>query len=450
MEKNPQILPDPPRPKLVLAALFVLVNRFLLRIGIRKPIDGWRCGATIALAQEPAKFVLSSFGLNATSDAPNVNGLSPDQIHCHITRRLDAFLERDKQFFLCIEPGECKARILATDGPSYTFRFEPWVDGPRRFIRPDDWTGKSPSAVPDGTLPLFEFVIRVSADLGADVWVRINHAAMDGTPVQEMLGRLEKVWGIKSPTVFPDPESFEACTAPRPSPGRDGIVEVQTFLDFSPLLAWRKRQNEKLCEPMMLSAAIMWWLNKVPEFSRSRIGTTIDMPEIKMGSKRLDRGVGMIVFRPADYFDLPDGLARYVEDFNREVAQTRQRKTRHCRTVDAAAYIPPVLLKAILCHGLSRKHRAFGKMGITIIRDAKVFGAPLGDCGHPGGFIAIGDVSLPSENGTRVGCVHVKGPECVITKYAALIREAINLAGAETTSVADQTTTSDSAPVVAQ
>jgi hypothetical protein len=158
----------------------------------------------------------------------------------------------------------------------------------------------------------------------------------------------------------------------------------------------------------------------------------------------------MMVFRPNEYFDRPDGLARYVSDFNRAVALTRRRKTRHCRTVDAAAYIPPRLVRAILFHGLSRKHRAFGKMGLTIIRDAKVFVAPLGDCGHPGGFIAIGDVALPCEGGGKVGCVHVKGPECMIANYAILIRQAINLAGAEPAPARTLPVTPESAPAVAR
>jgi hypothetical protein len=46
---------------------------------------------------------------------------------------------------------------------------------------------------------------------------------------------------------------------------------------------------------------------------------------------------------------------------------------------------------------------AFGSVGLTVLKDSKVFGAPLGDTGHANDFIAIGGISHEAADGKRVG-----------------------------------------------
>jgi hypothetical protein len=53
--------------------------------------------------------------------------------------------------------------------------------------------------------------------------------------------------------------------------------------------------------------------------------------------------------------------------------------------------------------------RAFGSLGLTILRDATVFGALIAEVGHDHGFIAIGSTLLPTEGGGQVACINVKG-----------------------------------------
>jgi hypothetical protein len=64
-------------------------------------------------------------------------------------------------------------------------------------------------------------------------------------------------------------------------------------------------------------------------------------------------------------------------------------------------------------------------MALTMLKDAKVFGAPISEFGHAHGFIAVGSVALPARDGSRVGCVTVKGPEARIALYPELIRKAV-------------------------
>ena len=68
---------------------------------------------------------------------------------------------------------------------------------------------------------------------------------------------------------------------------------------------------------------------------------------------------------------------QYVRDFNRQLALTRQRSSAGCRSLDALALVPPRLATTVLHHGL-RSDRAFGSMGLTVLRDAKVFGGADG------------------------------------------------------------------------
>jgi hypothetical protein len=59
------------------------------------------------------------------------------------------------------------------------------------------------------------------------------------------------------------------------------------------------------------------------------------------------------------------------------------------------------------------------------VRDAKIFGAPIGDVGHEDGFIAVGSVARPTRAGGRVGSFGVKGPAERIARYPRFLREAI-------------------------
>jgi hypothetical protein len=393
----------------------ILWNRLLLRLGVRRPVNGWRRGAGLVLKGEAAKFVLSAFHLDLLSDEPSSSIRTLKQVQQHLSERLATFLQAESEFHILIRHDVDEHRVIPHSGPSYTLRFEPWVNGPARFIRPDLWTGEFGMSPIADTSPVFEFVCRIDSDHFADLWLRINHVGTDGVPVQQMLSRLEKAWGVGKPLIVPSCKEFEPHTSPRFSPGRTGTVEVQTFIDFSRLLAWRKHQNEKLVETMTFSAALMWWLARHETFSGIYFGTTVEIPQ----------GVGVVVVRPADYFDRPDGLARYVKEFNRQLELTRQRKSAGCKTLNAAAHLPAKLEKTLLHHALDQGTRAFGSVGLTILKDAKIFGAPLGDTGHVNGFIALGSVALESADGKRVGCVVVKGPREQISSYAKVMQEAI-------------------------
>jgi hypothetical protein len=339
-----------------------------------------------------------------------------------VARRLRAFLDGEP---VCRARIRCDAdahRVEPTDSPCCTLAFEPPITGPARFALPHRWSGDAVGASLDGdSLPLLNILCRVDASGSVDVWVRINHVGADGVPMHEMLSRLEAAWGTADPVVYPTPEEFEPLSGVVDCPGRADLGQVQTFVDFRPLLAWRSRQNSLLPQPMTVAAALLWCLNRSAPFDGLYMGSTVEVG----ATGALGRGVGVVVARPADYAPDADGLRRYVLDFNRQVEATRRRASGGCKTLDALAFVPPRIATAVLADALRRGRSAFGSLGLTILKDARVFGAPIGTEPHADGFIAIGSMSLPSTDGRLVGCVCAKGPRSAIAVHPGAIRDAL-------------------------
>jgi hypothetical protein len=415
--------PSPPPstlPRLLLGAGLVFCNRVLLALGLRRRVDGWRRGAGLVLRGEAARFYLSAFHLKVLAENPPPE-LSRAEIEQRVLARLDAFMQTEKEFHLLVRHCRDYDEVVPHSVPTYAVGFEPAPVGPGQFIRPDSWAGPHGTPAVADASPVFEFICRVHPDQLVDVWLRINHVGADGVPAQELLSRLERAWGVGRPLVLPAKEDWAAFSGPRPSPGRGDAAEVQTFIDFSPLLAWRKRENQKLPAPMTVSAAILWQLARHPQFAPLFLGTTVEVPAVG----GLGRGVAIVVVRPADYFSRPDGLAQFVAAFNLELARTKQRASAALKTLNAAAFLPPRLEESLLRHTLDEGGRGFGSLGLTILKDARIFGAPFADAGHANGFIALGSVTLPAVDGRQVGCLVIKGPRGRIGEYGRIPHEAL-------------------------
>lgn len=402
----------------------VMLNRALNRISPRRRKDGWRRGAGLVLRDQPATFVLSAFGLDVWSDQPTHRTEDVSSTQAHLRERLGRFLTAASDCHVRVRRTELEDFAEQCDQANYTLAFEPCIDSCERFVRPEQWGERERG---DSSRDLLNIVARIAPNGSADLWFRINHVGTDGVPMQEMISRLEAEWVALTPVVYPTPEKFAPCVRPRscPSATRSDLCEMQAFIDFSPLLAWRKKVNATLPEPIPVSAALMWCLSRQSQLSHVRIGTTVDVPAMD----HLQRCVGVVVMRPSDYANRPDGLIQYVREFNRQIELTRTRRSSGATTLDACAHLLPTLANTLLRCALEVDTRAFGTMGVTILKDAKVFGAPLADTGHVDGFIAIGSINLPTNDGRKVGCICVKGPRDRIADYPRLIQEAIGRAG---------------------
>jgi hypothetical protein len=72
----------------------------------------------------------------------------------------------------------------------------------------------------------------------------------------------------------------------------------------------------------------------------------------------------------------------------------------------------------------------FGSLCVTIIRDAKVFVAPMTDLGLGKGFVAIGHAALPTADGRRVTAISIKGDAGTIAEYPAIVRRMVERSAA--------------------
>lgn len=381
-------------------------------------------------------FVLSAFALNPWPKGERPPSTTEAESHALIATRLHQFFADEPACHVRIINRTHESTPERTASPCYTLAFAPWNDGPERFIKPTDWrpgplSALDPSRESPNASPLFNVVCRTGPLGECDLWLRINHVGADGVPMQEMLSRLESSWGASYPVLFPTPHAFEPYAHAKPAPGREGLVELQFFADFAPLLAWRKRANTHLPEPMTVSAALLWQLGQLPEFRRFRLATTVDIAP----ADGMPRGVGVVVCHPAEHERRPQSerLNRFVRGFNRELDANRRRASMGSRMLDAAALLPAWLATPLLRFALTKASLAFGSVGLTMLKDAKVFATPIAEVGHNHGFMAVGSVSLPCTDGRPggVACVTVKGSSDNVEAYPHLIEQAIAACNAQ-------------------
>jgi len=300
--------------------------------------------------------------------------------------------------------------------------FETMPESTGRFLPPDFRLRRPPGR---GVLNV---VARLSDDFrSVDVWLQIHHVATDGAPIQEMLARLEKAWGLVQPPHFPkdDPAKEARLISVQPSAKDRPISEVVDFINFAPLLAWREAMNARHRERIGASApivcALMWQLARQPEFAGRKFSTAVDVP----ATARQARAVAMVGIRPADYSLDGEGFADFSRDYLRLLEEARRRTTAGWRMLRQLALLPPWLAQKALKADAARGRQIFGTVGVSILKDARVFSAPLEDVGWYEGFLAIGNVSLPSSGGGTVAAITARGDPETIRPYPRALRRSM-------------------------
>jgi hypothetical protein len=295
--------------------------------------------------------------------------------------------------------------------------FEPLPAGRVRFAPPEFRTRRGLG------FGFLAFDARPNTEDGtADVWTLAHHVGTDGVPLQELSSRLERAWGAV-PVQFPEPDG-ELILAPRPCfvPGEREAYESVSFHDFGPLLALRKKLNAELGPrvdgDITLGCLLLWRLAQEPEFARQKFASTVDIA----ANGKCERDVDLVSLRPADYSPDEAGLVAYARAFNDLISSCRLRVSPVRKATQTASLLPAWLHAAILRSSPEVVRDTFGAVGLSVLRDAKVFVAPLSDIGFPDGFIAVGGVNLPTNGGTAVGAVSVKGKSAMAETYPQVIR----------------------------
>jgi hypothetical protein len=215
--------------------------------------------------------------------------------------------------------------------------------------------------------------------------------------------------------------------------GERQVDQAITFVDLSPLLALRRQLNTRhaaeIGGDVTLGALIAWLLNQEPEFSGVRIASTVDVA----ASDGYERDVDVVSMRPSEYVTgtVPwGGFVEFAREFNSRIAMAR-RRTGPVRTGMQTAGLMPAWAHAVLVRAdPAALDEAFGTLCVTIVREARVFIAPMTDLGLTHGFFAIGSARLPTSSGTPVTSVSVKGDAGCIAIYPAILQRVIERAEA--------------------
>ena len=175
-----------------------------------------------------------------------------------------------------------------------------------------------------------------------------------------------------------------------------------------------------------MKALLAWLLSGEPEFAGARVASTVDVA----ASGGYDRDVDVVPLRPADFARKGGGewagFVDFVREFNRLIALSRTRTSPLRREMQAAGLLPPWVHVSAVRASPGLIDDTFGSLCITIVRDAKVFVAPMTDVGLGHGFFAIGNAGLPSADGSRVTAVSIKGDAGTIAEYPAILRRVVN------------------------
>jgi hypothetical protein len=279
------------------------------------------------------------------------------------------------------------------------------------------------------------WVARAAASGAVDLWVSAHHVGLDGVPLQDLLGRLERAWGAGEMVAFPAPApgrafiEAHACHAA----GERAVDQLVTFVDLSPLFALREVLNARhagaIGGPLTFGALLAWLLSQEPEFAGVRIASTVDVGP----SRGYERDVDVVSLRAADFATgggAWGGLPEYAGEFNRQVAAARARTSPVRRGMQTAGLIPAWAHAALVRANPASLDETFGTLCVTIVREARVFIAPMTDLGLSHGFFAIGSARLPSSDGTPVAAVSVKGEAGRIADYPAILQRVIQRAAA--------------------
>jgi hypothetical protein len=309
--------------------------------------------------------------------------------------------------------------------------FEPMPADPRARCHPPDFRFRRGLA-----FGVLDFVVRRGASPGAapspdfpgsytgDLWVNIHHTGADGAPMQEMLSRLERQWGVSDRPVFPsDDRSRSPAIRPAQIPGTDRPISLLVdFIDFAPLLTRRARIETDLSEAPPIAGLLIWNLAREPEFAGRKFGTAVDVPP----KADCARAVDLAGIRPSDYMGKPEGFPAFVRDYRRLMSDARSRSTRTHAAVRAIAMTPTAIATRLIALDLEHGRRTFGTVGLSILRNAQVFTAPMSDFSWNDGFIAIGNMGLSAAGGGTVAAVTIKGTEEQIRHYPEAIRRAVS------------------------
>ncbi|MDD3885967.1 MAG: hypothetical protein PHI35_03770 [Victivallaceae bacterium] len=267
---------------------------------------------------------------------------------------------------------------------------------------------------------LLNLEVRFAADLSElDLWAQFHHVPTDGMPMQELLSELRREWGVAGPVLFPSPGTPAA--RPQMQYAGNGLFRQLFFVDFSPLLAHRRQLNAHYRTEMggdaTVAGMLIWKIAQNAYFADRKVLFPVDL--VTHGGESGERGVGLVFIRPGVFFDRSapeNGEVRFQREFNRRVQTTRHGQSASTELLELYAMLHPLFYR--LGHRLMPQSMSefVGSMGLSVLRNAEIFLPPTSEL-QSHGFITVGDLARPAENGGTVGVVCVCATRSQLRHY---------------------------------
>ncbi len=293
----------------------------------------------------------------------------------------------------------------------------------RKFSTPDFYHRKHPG------WGLINILCRFDAKFTeADLWFQFQHVPVDGLPMQEILDKLKSNWGISRKLCYPalDEHSKEITRLGSANTFLSASYHGQLFFDSANLLETRKKLNRKYLaefgDPVTTVSMLMWALCRHKCFRNCKFAFPIDLAECLRTGR--ERTLGMMFIRPSVYFSphAPlKGFIAFQREFSRRLRETRERRSESFELLELYALTSPWLYLFTSKLFPEALGEFVGTVGLTMLKDSELFLTPLSDI-STGGFMAFGNLRVPTVDGKYAGMVSVRGTHAQVEQYLKAIQ----------------------------
>ena len=280
-----------------------------------------------------------------------------------------------------------------------------------RFTMPDFRKFRNPG------LGMLSVVARFTRDFReVDLWCQFNHVAADGMPMQEFLNKLKKEWGSAGEVRYPPVNSGNLLAGTQVRYAGEGHFRALFFLDFQPLLILRNYLNAHYREAMngsaMIAGLLMWGLTRHEAFANRKILLPVDGGEFTAEAHDGERRLELLMIRPRQFArhgnnPLEDYCA-FQKELNLRFQQARSGGGAVSEFLELCSLLPPLFYHVAKRLWPRALDEVLGTAGLSILRDSEMFISPLTEF-QRGGFIAVGNISMPTVDGGYAGAVSVAG-----------------------------------------
>ena len=237
--------------------------------------------------------------------------------------------------------------------------------------------------------------------------------------MQELLEELKKSWGSTEELIYPNLSNHDSSPEIYYSGGK--IFRARMFVDFSKFLQFRNYLNQTYLKemngPATAASMIIWGVAKHEMFKKAKVLFPVDIAD---GVQFADeRELSLLLIRPAKYFNSKnelEGFLQYQREFNKRLFATRHGSSDSYEMLDLYSLVHPIFYYLARDFFKESVSDYLGNMGLSMMKNAEMFISPLSDL-QKNGFIALGNMNVPTADGGRAGAVSICGSRREIKAY---------------------------------